>query len=84
MITATASNNVPPLHNGDRAGLLALERTAAALGRLESAVTGHPLAPAWRHRTRPACRHAETDGHSVDPRRLGAMIEGLRLTVDRR
>ncbi|UEM07268.1 hypothetical protein JL101_032775 (plasmid) [Skermanella rosea] len=71
---------------GDRASLLALERTAAALGRLDSAVTGHPLAPAWRHRTRlaSACRHAATDGHSVDPHRLGAMIEGLRLTVDRR
>lgn len=70
----------------DRAGLLALERAAAALGRLDSAVTGHPLAAAWRHRTRlaSACRNAATDGHRIDPYRLGAMIEGLRLTVNRR
>lgn len=71
---------------GDGVGLQALERAAAALGRLDSAVTGHPLALAWRHRTRLAsvCRHAATDGHRIDPYRLGAMIEGLRLTVDRR
>ena len=64
--------------------VLTLERSAVAVGRLDHAVTGHPLRRAWSHRTRldAAQRHARADGGEIDPLRLAALIEGLRLTSD--
>jgi hypothetical protein len=59
----------------------ALERTALALGRLDAALDHHPLLPAWQHAVRleAACAHAGFDGARVEPQRLAALIEGLRL-----
>lgn len=59
----------------------ALERAALALGRLDAALDHHPLLPAWQHAVRleAACAHAGFDGAHVEPQRLAALIEGLRL-----
>jgi len=58
-----------------------LERAALAIGRLDAALDGHPLRPAWQHwvRLEAACAHAAADGYRVAPHRLAALIEGLRL-----
>lgn len=59
----------------------AFERAALAIARLDATLDGHPLLPAWQHWVRlEAVRvHAGLDGHRVDPQRLAAYIEGLRL-----
>ena len=59
----------------------ALERTALTLGRLDAALDHHPLLPAWQHAVRleAACAHAGFDGAHVEPQRLAALVEGLRL-----
>lgn len=59
----------------------ALEGAALAVGRLDAALDGHPLLPAWQHwvRLEAVRRHAALDGCRVDPHRLAALIEGLRL-----
>ena len=61
-----------------------LERAAAALARLDSAVAGHPLAPAWAYRARldAVRRQAAVDGRAIDPWHLAAVIEGVRLRLD--
>ena len=61
-----------------------LERAAAALARLDSAVAGHPLAPAWAYRARldAVRRQAAVDGKAIDPWHLAAVIEGVRLRLD--
>ncbi len=66
--------------DGDRA----LERAALALGRLDQALSGHPLRTAWLHRARlgAAQRGAAEDGRAVDPGRLLALV--LELPADRR
>lgn len=59
----------------------ATERAALAVGRLDAALEGHPLLPAWQHwvRLEAVRRHAALDGFRIDPHRLAAQIEGLRL-----
>lgn len=59
----------------------ALEHVALALGRLDAALDHHPLLLAWQHAVRleAACAHAGLDGAHVEPQRLAALIEGLRL-----
>ncbi|WP_377806456.1 hypothetical protein ABNQ38_07255 (plasmid) [Azospirillum sp. A29] len=59
----------------------ALERATLAVARLDAILDGHPLLPAWQHWVRlEAVRiHAGLDGHRVDPQRLAAFLEGLRL-----
>lgn len=59
----------------------ALERAALAVARLDATLDGHPLLPAWQHwvRLEAVRAHAGLDGHRVDPQRLAAFIEGLRL-----
>jgi hypothetical protein len=62
----------------------ALEHTARALARLDSALAGHPLAPAWAWRARldAVRRQAAADGQAIDPWHLAALTEGVRLRVD--
>ncbi len=62
----------------------ALADAAAALARLDQALAGHPLAPAFLHRTRLAAvrQQAAADGQLIDPWHLAATIEGLRLRMD--
>ncbi|CBS91632.1 hypothetical protein [Azospirillum lipoferum] len=61
----------------------AFERAALAVARLDATLDGHPLLPAWQHwvRLEAVRAHAGLDGHRVDPQRLAAYIEGLRLRV---
>jgi hypothetical protein len=63
----------------------ALERTSRAIARLDQALAGHPLLPAFLHRTRLEAvrRQADVDGQRIDPWHLAAVLEGLRLRMDR-
>ena len=66
------------------AGLLgALARASAAIARLDQALHGHPLLPAFLYRTRlEAVRlQAGVDGRIIDPWHLAAVLEGLRLRL---
>src|SRR6516225_7834754 len=60
-----------------------LERAAGAVARLDSALTGHPLAPAWAWRARldAVRRQAMADGRVIDPWHLAALIEGVRFRL---
>jgi hypothetical protein len=61
-----------------------LARAAAAVARLDQALTGHPLLPAVLYRARldAVRRAAAVDGHGIDPWHLAAVLEGLRLRAD--
>src|ERR1700751_6350035 len=61
-----------------------LERAAGAIARLDSALTRHPLAPAWAYRAQldAVRRQAAVDGQVIDPWHLAALIEGGRFGVD--
>jgi hypothetical protein len=63
-----------------------LERAAAAIARLDTLLTGHPLAPAWlwRIRLEAVRRHAAADGLLIDPWHLAAVLEGVRFRMDPR
>ena len=60
-----------------------LEAAALAVGRLDAALSGHPLLPAWTFWSQldTARRHAEVDGCRVDLYRLAAFLHGLPLGV---
>jgi hypothetical protein len=60
-----------------------LEAAAVAIGRLDAALSGHPLLPAWTFWSQldTARRHAEADGRRVDLYRLAAFLHGLPLRV---
>jgi hypothetical protein len=62
-----------------------LERAAAAVARLDSALASHPLAPAWAYRARLEAvrRQAAVDGRMIEPWHLAALIEGVRFRLDR-
>ncbi|ACJ01096.1 hypothetical protein [Rhodospirillum centenum] len=57
-----------------------LEQAVAAVARLDGALIGCPLLPAWHFRVRiaAAVTQAGLDGIRVDPARLGAAALGLR------
>jgi len=61
----------------------AVARAAGAIARLDQALTGHPLLPAFLYRTRLEAvrRQAAVDGQLVDPWHLAAFLEGLRLSM---
>lgn len=61
-----------------------MEAAAAAIARLDQALDGHPLLPAFLHRARLEAvrRQAAVDGHGIDPWHLAAVLEGLRLRMD--
>lgn len=61
-----------------------LARAAAAVARLDQALEGHPLVPAFLYRARldAVRRQAAADGLAVDPWHLAALLEGLRLRMD--
>jgi hypothetical protein len=60
-----------------------LEAAALAVGRLDAALAGHSLLPAWTFWSQldMARRHAEVDGRWVDLYRLAAFLHGLPLRV---
>jgi hypothetical protein len=62
----------------------ALAQAAAAVARLDQALAGHPLLPAFLHRARLEAvrRQAAVDGQAIDPWHLAAVLEGLRLRMD--
>lgn len=62
-----------------------LERAAAAIARLDTMLSGHPLAAAWlwRIRLEAVRRQAMADGLVIDPWHLAAAIEGVRFRMDR-
>jgi hypothetical protein len=62
----------------------ALAQAAAAIARLDQALAGHPLLPAFLHRARLEAvrRQAAVDGHAIDPWHLAAVLEGFRLRMD--
>jgi hypothetical protein len=62
----------------------ALAQAAAALARLDQALAGHPLLPAFLHRARLEAvrRQAAVDGQAIDPWHLAAVLEGCRLRMD--
>ncbi|MBS0639581.1 MAG: hypothetical protein JSS43_06895 [Proteobacteria bacterium] len=77
------------VRQGERQGerpdvVAALARAAAAIARLDHALTGHPLLPAILYRARldAVRRAAAADGHAIDPWHLAALLEGLRLRMD--
>src|ERR1700689_5406131 len=61
-----------------------LERASRAIARLDQALDGHPLLPAFLHRARldAVRRQAAVDGKLIDPWHLAAVLEGLRLRMD--
>ena len=60
-----------------------LERAAGAVARLDSALSRHPLVPAWAYRARldAVRRQAAVDGQAIDPWHLAALIEGVRFRL---
>lgn len=64
--------------------LAAHARAAGAIARLDQALEGHPLLPAFLHRARldAVRRQAAVDGQRIDPWHLAAVLEGLRLRMD--
>ena len=62
----------------------ALAQAAAALARLDQALAGHTLLPAFLHRARldAVRRQAAVDGQAIDPWHLAAVLEGFRLRMD--
>jgi hypothetical protein len=62
-----------------------LEHAAAAIARLDTLLTGHPLAAAWGWRSRldAVRRQSAADGRLIDPWHLAAIIEGARFRMDR-
>ena len=73
-----AKNDLDPALAG------ALAQAAAALARLDQALAGHPLRPAYLHRARldAVRRQAAVDGQLIDPWHLAAVLEGFRLRMD--
>ena len=71
----------PPL---DPALAGALACAAGAFARLDQALAGHPLLPAFLHRARldAVRRQAAVDGQAIDPWHLAAVLEGFRLRMD--
>lgn len=61
-----------------------LERASRAIARLDQALDGHPLLPAFLYRSRLEAvrRQAAIDGQLIDPWHLAAVLEGLRLRLD--
>jgi len=61
-----------------------LERASGAIARLDQALEGHPLLPAFLYRVRLEAvrRQAAVDGQRIDPWHLAAVLEGLRLRMD--
>ena len=61
-----------------------LERASRAIARLDQALDGHPLLPAFMYRVRLEAvrRQAAVDGQLIDPWHLAAVLEGLRLRMD--
>jgi hypothetical protein len=61
-----------------------LESAARAIARLDQALDGHPLLPAFLYRARLEAvrRQAAVDGQLIDPWHLAAVLEGLRLRMD--
>ncbi len=57
--------------------------SAGAMARLDQALVGHPLLPAFLYRTRLEAvrRQAAVDGQLIDPWHLAAFLEGLRLSL---
>jgi hypothetical protein len=74
----------PPGKNLDPVLAGALAQAAAALARLDQALAGHPLLPAFLHRARldAVRRQAAVDGLVIDPWHLAAVLEGFRLRMD--
>jgi hypothetical protein len=62
----------------------ALERASRAIARLDQALAGHPLLPAFLYRARldAVRRQAAVDGRLIDPWHLAAVLEGLRMRMD--
>ena len=61
----------------------ALERACLGIGRLDSALRGHPLLPAWAWRTGldAVARQAAADGRLIDRWQLAALLAGARLRL---
>jgi hypothetical protein len=68
----------------DPALTTALAEAAAAIARLDEALDGHPLRPAFLYRARldAVRRQAAVDGKLIDPWHLAAVLQGLRLRMD--
>src|SRR3954452_4900458 len=62
----------------------ALAQDAAAIARLDQALTGHPLLPPFLYRARldAVRRQAAVDGQVIDQWHLAALIEGVRFRLD--
>jgi hypothetical protein len=62
----------------------ALAGAAAAIARLDQALSSHPLAQAFLYRARleSVRQQAAVDGQLIDPWHLAATLEGLRLRMD--
>ncbi len=73
-----------PNHIDKNALPLALERAASAIARLDQALIGHPLRPAVLYRARLDAirRQAASDGHTIEPWHLAALLEGVRFRMD--
>src|SRR5277367_834172 len=69
---------------GDNACASALARASASIARLDQALMGHPLRPAFLYRARldAVHRQASVDGLRIDPWHLAALLEGLRFRMD--
>jgi hypothetical protein len=68
----------------DPALTTAIAEAAAAIARLDEALDGHPLRPAFLYRARldGVRRQAAVDGQMIDPWHLAAVLQGLRLRMD--
>jgi hypothetical protein len=91
MTTVATREFLPPRRYGAAANLEGfaaptgnLEHAAGATARLDTLLTGHPLASAWGWRSPldAVRRQAAADGWLIDPWHLAAVIEGVRFRMD--
>ena len=77
-----SESRLPP-RRGAAESEAALERAALAIGRLDTALRGHPLQAAWRWRTGldAVARQAAADGRLIDRWQLAALLAGARLRL---
>lgn len=85
MLDTLFSARRAPALPADPALFAAHEQAAGALARLDQALDHHPLLPAFLYRVRLEAvrRQAAVDGRGIDPWHLAAVLEGLRLRMDR-
>src|ERR1700679_1542735 len=80
MLDHLTGRSVPSWIHGDPVMAGSLERASRAIARLDQALDGHPLLPAFLYRTRLEAvrRQAAVDGLLIAPWHLAGGLDGFR------